>query len=205
MPVLGKTKKDVIQEFRTSEILDAARAVFALKGFANATVDDIADRAGIAKGTVYVYFPSKRDLFLAALRQGVLELHEQARKEIDAAPDAAAKIRAFVYARLAYCSGNRDFFRIYYTEFVTMQVRSSGARPEFQDLYEQQARLLESILHDGIRTGEFRWLDAPKAARLVYEVTRAAIAQHILEWPDESVEDTTDLVLDMIMKGIGCD
>jgi AcrR family transcriptional regulator len=204
VPVLGKTKKDVIQEFRTSEILAAARSEFASKGFANATVDGIADRAGIAKGTVYLYFPSKNELFLELLRQGILELHENARREINAALDARGKLRAFLHARIEYCSRNREFFRIYYTEFLRMQARTGRERPEFQDLYEEQARLLESIIETGIRSGQFRKLDVHKVSRLIYEVVRAAVAQHVLEWPSNETEETTALTLGIILGGIGC-
>jgi AcrR family transcriptional regulator len=204
VPLLGKTKRDVLQEFRTSEILAAARSEFALKGFSNATVDGIADRAGIAKGTVYLYFPSKTELFFALLRQGVLELHENALREITAAPDPRSKLRAFLHARLAYCSRNRDFFRIYYMEFLRTQARFTNQSPEFQDLYEEQARLIESILEAGIHSGQFRRVDVPMVARLTFEVVRAAVAQHVLERPDKAVEETTDITLDLILGGIGC-
>jgi AcrR family transcriptional regulator len=204
VPVLGKTKKDVLQEFRTSEILAAARSEFAAKGFANATVDGIAERAGIAKGTVYLYFPSKTDLFLALLRHGVLELHEDVRREMDAAAGAPAKLRAFLRARLSYCARNRDFFHIYYTEFLPLRTRMTGERPEFQDLYEQQARLLERVLRRGIRDGELREFDVAKIARLIYELIRAAVAQHVLERPEEAVDETTELTLDLVLRGIAC-
>ena len=68
MPVLGKSKKEVVTEFRTAELLEAARRVFAEKGFHEATVDDVAEEAGVAKGTVYLYYRSKRDLYWAALK-----------------------------------------------------------------------------------------------------------------------------------------
>ena len=55
-----KTKQQVVMEFRRQEILDAARTVFARKGFADGIVDDIAAEAGVAKGTIYLYFPSKK-------------------------------------------------------------------------------------------------------------------------------------------------
>lgn len=204
MPLAGRTKREVVQEFRTSEILAAARSEFALKGFADATVDGIADRAGIAKGTVYLYFPSKSDLFLALLRNGVIELHECARREIDRARDARGKLRAFLHARLDYCSQNRDFFRIYYTEYLRINARVAGDRPEFQDLYDQQRRLLESILEAGVRSGQFRPFDVHRVARLTYEVVRASVAQYVLERPDDGVDEMTDLTLDIILGGIGC-
>ena len=183
----------------------AARQVFALHGFATATVDEIAEVAGVAKGTVYLYFPSKRDLFLATMREGVEELHAEAQRTIDAAGTAAAKIRAFVGVRLGYCDRNRDFFRIYYTEFASLSVRSSGERPEFQDLYDQQAKLLENVLADGIRAGEIRACDPRTTARLIYDLTRSAIAQHVLD-PERprGVVESTDLICNLIWRGVGC-
>ena len=71
MSALKKTKQDVVSEFRSAEIVGVARKVFARKGFHDATVDEIAETAGLAKGTVYVYFRSKRSLYLA-LHQGIL-------------------------------------------------------------------------------------------------------------------------------------
>ena len=204
MSVLGKSKKEVLLEFRTSEILAAARSVFARHGFATATVDEIADAAGVAKGTVYLYFPSKRDLFLATLREGVEELHAESNREIEQARSAAGKIRAFIEVRLRYCERNRDFFRIYYNEFPSLPVRSSGDRPEFQDLYEEQAGLLEDVIRGGMECGEIRRCSARRVARLIYDLTRSAIAQHVLEGESNGVEDSTTLITELIWRGIGC-
>lgn len=204
MPVLGRTKKEVVQEFRTAEILEAARRVFARSGYNDTTVDQIAEVAGVAKGTVYLYFPSKGDLFRAALRSGLNELYERSLLEITAASTNAERVRAFIAARLRYCRENRDFFRIYYTEFANLKVRSSS-QPEFQDLYEQQVALLESLIAAGVQAGELRVLDTNKAAHLMFEYVRAAVAKHVLEWPDEPVETTISLVFDLMWKGIACE
>jgi hypothetical protein len=47
-------------------------------------------------------------------------------------------------------------------------------------------------------------VDSAKTARLIYEMIRAAVAQHILEWPDEAVDETTELTLDLVLRGIAC-
>ena len=205
MPVLGRTKKEVVQEFRTAEILEAARRVFARSGFNETTVDQIAEEAGVAKGTVYLYFSSKQEVFRAALRKGLAELHEQALLEITAANTNAERLQAFIGARLRYCNENRDFFRIYYTEFANLKVRSSTTQPEFQDLYDQQVALLKSLLDAGIRAGELRQLDTRKAAHLIYEYVRAAVAKHVLEWQDEPIESAISLVFDLVWRGIECE
>lgn len=205
MGILGRSKKEVLLEFRTSEILAAARQVFARHGFAQATVDEIADAAGLAKGTVYLYFPSKRDLFLAVLRDGIEALHGEAHREIERAESASGKIRAFVEVRLRYCDQNRDFFRIYYNEFSSLLVRSSGERPEFQDLYEEQAALLERIIEAGIARGELRPCNARRTARMIYDLTRSAIAHHVLDDPGgNGVPESTALIHEFIWRGIGC-
>lgn len=204
MQVLAKSRKEVLQEFRTGGILQAARAVFARNGYTSATIDEIAEAAGVAKGTVYLYFDSKRELFLATLREGVLELHAEVQRDIDSAASAAAKIRAFIHGRLHYCDRNRDFFRIYYTEFASLQVHASDESPAFQDLYNQQAALLESILRRGIRQGEIRSCNVPRTARLIYDLTRAAIARHVRDGKSNHIKESTNELCDFIWRGIQC-
>src|SRR5271165_1345139 len=81
---LAKTKHEIVTEFRSSEILEAATKVFSSKGFADTTVDEIADEAGIAKGTIYLYFRSKRDIYIAALKQGVRLANDAVRQKLAA-------------------------------------------------------------------------------------------------------------------------
>ncbi len=199
MAVAGKSKKDVLQEFRSTEILEAARHVFALRGYHAATIDQIATHAGVAKGTVYLYFDSKRDLFLASLREGVLALHAEVAAQLRASPTPKSQLQAFINARFHYFSRNRDFFRIYYTEFP--QLATVTGQPELQDLYEQQAQLLESVLADGIRSGHLRSCPVPSTARLVYDLIRSALAQHILNEPADNPHPEAT-VFNFIWKGI---
>jgi AcrR family transcriptional regulator len=62
-----KTKQQVVSEFRRTEIVDAARTVFARRGFAFGIMDEIAKEAGVAKGTLYLYFRSKTEIYKAVL------------------------------------------------------------------------------------------------------------------------------------------
>lgn len=66
------------KEARPGEIVDAARDEFVARGFSEARIDDIAARAGVSKGLVYVYFPSKEALFEAVIRSTVLPIVDQA-------------------------------------------------------------------------------------------------------------------------------
>jgi AcrR family transcriptional regulator len=118
VPLKGKTKRDVVCEFRNAEILEAARKVFAQKGFSEASVGDIAQQAGLAKGTLYLYYRSKHALYWAALQAGLVELSRNLKLRVEAEPAIADKIRTFIETKLLYFEENRDFFKIYYAEFA---------------------------------------------------------------------------------------
>src|ERR1043166_2791823 len=104
-----KTKKDVVTEFRTSGILEAARKIFAKKGFSDATVDDIAAAAGVAKGTVYLYYESKRDIYFAALKFGIEQMYSVLDEELRSVSTPEDKLRTLIGVKLAYFDDNRDF------------------------------------------------------------------------------------------------
>lgn len=204
MNLLGKTKKEVVTEFRCTEILEAAKQVFARKGFHDATMDDVAEEAGVAKGTLYLYFRSKREIFVEALRQGCIMLHEETCRRMDLAPTTAEKLRAFIETRMDYSDTNRPFFRLYYTEFSNLLASPSVVRPEFQDLYEQQAALLREVLADGIARGEIRSRNLPALTRVVFDTIRGAIAQRILGWSPQASREDADFVFEILWRGIGC-
>ena len=86
MAIPVRTKQEVVSEFRSGEILDAARKIFAEKGFAGTTMEEIAERSGLAKGTLYLYFPSKQDIYMATLKRGVAGVVEHAREVMAASP-----------------------------------------------------------------------------------------------------------------------
>src|SRR5262245_39213918 len=101
MSVAIKSKKDVVTEFRTAGILEAARKVFAKKGFHVATVDDVANAAGVAKGTVYLYYRSKQEVYLAALKFGIGQMYTVVLDEVNKVAGTEEKLRALIAAKLA--------------------------------------------------------------------------------------------------------
>ncbi|HVW08017.1 MAG TPA: TetR/AcrR family transcriptional regulator [Bryobacteraceae bacterium] len=197
MALAGKSKHDIVSEFRCAEILAAARKVFATKGFRDATVDDIAAEAGIAKGTVYLYYPSKKEMYLAALKQGLEELRQRTGAAMHAAAGAEAKLRAFVRTRMEYAEANRDFFRIYHSEFGNLNNDS-----EFQQLYLQQAKTLESVLHTAAKKGEIRRIRADFSAFLIYDMVKSVMIQRLLGRSTARLDDDIETLAELIWKGL---
>src|SRR4029453_14508682 len=111
------TKDEVVSAFRRDQILTAAHGVFASRGFKDATVGDIAEAAGIAKGTLYLYFKSKEDIYWAALNRGLDELHALTKSAIEPRARPREKLHAFIDTKVRFFDADREFFSIYFAEF----------------------------------------------------------------------------------------
>ena len=201
MPVLGRTKKDVLSEFRRSELLTAARAVFGKKGFHDASIDEIADLAEVAKGTVYLYYKSKKDLYMEALKFGVESLNKRMKERADEAADCQETLRILTETKISFFEENRDFFRIYYSELGKLPGHPS-AIPFVRDLYAEQAKVFEAVLRAGVRQREVRNLDVKKMALAIADLTRGVATQRLLgTWKTPLAEDV-DFIVNVIWKGI---
>ena len=117
------TKEKLVEQFRRSEILKAARYVFGKQGFSEATVDMIAEQAGIAKGTIYLYFRKKEELFLQALEERLKELHLGMLKILQGKAEPLKKIKELISFTFKYLDQDKDFFRIFHTSVIECYIR----------------------------------------------------------------------------------
>ncbi len=203
MTVAHPTKKEVVSEFRRSCILKAARKVFSRHGFDGATMDDVAEACSIAKGTLYLYFKSKRQIYLGVLKQDIHLMREELDRAIAAQPTASAKIRAFVTGRFDFCEQHRDFFRIYNSDISAIFISAHPLQKDLREFYLEQAALLTGIVRQGVCSGELRQVPPEAAAFAIYDMTRASIARHVLGLSHQSGAADAQALLDLIWKGIG--
>lgn len=200
-PTQRKTKQEMVAEFRVTEILDAARKVFARKGFAETTVDQIAEEAGVAKGTVYLYFPSKRDIYFAALREGAKRMSEILRRNIDAVSTVEQKLQAYFDTKLRYINENLDFFRILHAEFGTC-VHAAALDNEIGDLIRAQVQFIADVLRSGVASGELRPIAVDAVAWALSEMTRGVAVRRVLGWTQNPVEDDVAELTKLAWNGI---
>src|SRR5436190_2487211 len=142
MPVLGRTKKDVLSEFRRSELLTAARAIFGKKGFHDASIDEIAEAAEVAKGTVYLYYRSKKELYMEALRFGVEALNRELDAHAIGTGTCLETLRTLTEIKIVFFEENRDFFRIYFSELANLPAHPA-AIAMVRNLYAEQAKVCD--------------------------------------------------------------
>ena len=121
---MPKTREEALRDFRTDQILAPARQVIGSMGYQDTSIDRIAEAAGVARSTVYVYFEGKEDLLNQCLAENRMALSERVRDSVEAADGLVARLEAFLEAILDYVGEYQGFFR------AIMRVR--GLDPFFQ-------------------------------------------------------------------------
>ena len=156
-----------LPEERPRQILEAAREVFGEHGLAASRLDDIAKRAGLSKGTIYLYFPNKEELFREMVRQMVVSQIEQGEQSLSAMNGTATDVLSqFLggYWRFIRSSQFAPLFRLIHAEIHSFP---DLARFYAEEVIARVHRLIGSIITRGIETGEFRRLDPVVAARMI--------------------------------------
>ena len=143
-------------EDRPREICAAALAVFAEKGFAAAKLDEIARRAGVSKGTLYLYFKDKEDLFRAVVRDNVSPNIDSVRDAILAADLPFAQLAPMFLARLSAVAGSMPLGAV-----IKMVIGESGNFPELARVWHDQVvgkalAVLVALIEKAQAKGEVR-------------------------------------------------
>ena len=111
-----EAKQAMLRNFMETTIAQAAKAVFAERGYTRATLEDIAQRAGMSKATIYIYYKNKDDLFLQVVEE-LVNATTAATAHAAAMPKAPLeKLADIVREKMTFYEQERDFFRIYLNE-----------------------------------------------------------------------------------------
>lgn len=193
--------RDIVAEFRRESILEAARTVFARHGFENATVQLIARAAGLAKGTLYLYYPSKSAIYSAAVVEGLRDLAQESARVLASGGDIQQLLRDFFMTRLRYFEERADFFRIYSVELGNLGRAAAHIRHEYTRLYGLQVESLALALEAAMRSGRVRDVDVRTIATVALDLSHALVVRH-LRGVTKRPETEVDAVLDLLWKGI---
>ncbi|QGZ39931.1 TetR family transcriptional regulator [Pseudoduganella flava] len=149
------------KDARPQELLAAALDLFVDRGYAATRLEDVARRAGVSKGTLYLYFENKQELFKAVVRENVVQVIGQAESDMAAAEDASCTELL------------RTMLRRWWTELASTRasglakliIMEAGNFPEIAQFYNDEVisrgqALIASILRRGMERGEFVTVDA---------------------------------------------
>jgi AcrR family transcriptional regulator len=196
------------KEARPQELLDAALALFVEKGFAAARSEEVATRAGVSKGTLYLYFPSKEELFKAVVRQNLSTLIAEGQEMVHTFEGSTSELLTCLmgawWQRVAHTPASGIF-----------KVMMSEARnfPDLAAFYVEEVvrpaeRLLGSALERGVQRGEFRALPAMDVVHvLIAPVLFLAMHKHSLgacglQHTDVDADSFIDTMMQLVLRGL---
>lgn len=195
----GRPKNKQLTARRSDEILDVAGRIFAQHGYPGTDVQVVADEVGIGKGTVYRYFPTKRDLFLAAVDRGMRGL--QAR--IDAATakvdDPLERIKEAVRAYLAYFDANPEFVELFIQERAEFKDRKKPTYFEHRDV---NIGRWEELLCDLMSCGRVRDMPVRRVTDVVGDLLYGTMFTNHFARRRRSFERQARDILDVVFHGI---
>jgi AcrR family transcriptional regulator len=157
--ILGITeRKEREKTYRREEILDAAQKVFFEKGLAAATMDEIAEAAELSKGTLYLYYKCKEDLYLGVMMRGIQILHDRIVDVIARNQPVPLALEHLAQVYFDFFNTHRNYFRMLH--FLQMPQWHKQATEEMQTncrtLNHQTWELVIDLLRRGIREGTVR-------------------------------------------------
>ena len=179
-------RKRRITEQRRTQIFDAALDLFSRVGFAQATTHDIAQGAGVAEGTIYNYFQSKRDLLVSLASSQILSETFQGLPERAAEIDFATLLSSLMEHRLTLGFDRGDTLAVLFSEIH----RDPELRAQFVEQVTQPAlTLVEARLESRIASGELRPMDVAVVARAIVGMIMGFVFLYKLEGEKSPIEE----------------
>ena len=200
--------KIVDKQAKKYEILTAAMRVFAQKGVVQTRMSDIAEAAGIGKGTIYEYFRSKEDIFAETYRQVFEGTEQQVMAIISADLDPETKLRKLMTTTVDGFLGDGGEFAGIMMAFWSEAVRNKDDRIidiiNLQQIYADYRRMISAILDEGVLTGAFQVSDTFMTASVLIGAMDGILLQCIMDpdifTPTQAVEALLESYLNGIKK-----
>lgn len=197
-------RKEREKEERRTEILKAAEKVFFEKGLAQATMDEIAERAELSKGTLYLYYGSKEDLYLGVECRGKQILKEMFEKAASTGQGAIERLQNFGHAYFEFYQRHRDYFRMFaFSENNQLHSQVSQQMLEECSASGQKiGQVMSEVIQDGIKEGVFRQELDPFEMTIILWLTSKGIIDGFEHWGEcrKNLKDFSELNLQKVLN-----
>ncbi len=187
---LKKKERYILQKRQI--IIDAALKVFAVKGFANSKISDIAKEAKVADGTIYIYFKKKDDIIISLFENKMGEFNKLLKEKIETENNPLDKLKTFIKIHLKTLSRNREL-----AEIFTIELRQSA---KFMENYQNTelkdyAKILIEIINSGKKENYFK-TEIPTS--VIWQFIFGILDQIVLTWVRK--ENSTEKNLQNMIK-----
>jgi AcrR family transcriptional regulator len=181
---------------KRGRILAAGLSLFAHQPYQEVTMDSVAKLAGVAKGTLYLYFDSKEALYLGILSDGLEKAVQH--YAVDAQADIAQRLRAAIAASIHFYERHRDFLQLLATE----EPRMAAARSRLVEGFRQRGfDYFSSLIEEGMEQGIFRRTDSRMATFAILGAIRSVLLYYSGREAPELSRDLSQMILEGLMNG----
>lgn len=195
---MATSHQEAVAADKRVAILEAAQGVFAERGFHEATVEEIAERAGIGKGTVYLYFESKKDLLVSLVVQKLSELEERVATGIDGLDRPNDVLRRLVDVFVDFHVRNRDFLTFLLGNLGSL---GEGLEQRTREVRERLAERVSAVLQQhGRLTGQY--LDSDLVAHAFLGLVNVVALRWLCARSDLSREQVVEQAVLMCQAGL---
>lgn len=184
---------------RRDEILTAAARAFAGAGFHGLDVEALAAHLGVGKGTIYRQFPTKRDLFLAAVDRAVSGMHEAVCAARESVTEPLAKIEAATSAYLAYCDAHPEMVELLILERAVFKDRK---KPTYFEHREVSLDRWRQRFRELIRAGRVRNMSPAQITDVISNLLYGTMFTNFFAGRTKSFEQQAREILDVVFNGI---
>jgi len=195
----GRPKNKQLSARRREEILDVAAKIFGERGYPNADVQIVADQLGVGKGTVYRYFPTKRELFLAAVDRGMQRLSGQVQAATDGIQDALERIAQAVHAYLTFFDVNPEFVELLVQERAAFKDRK---KPTYFEHRDANLGPWQELLRGLVAQGRVRDAPVQRITDVLGDLLYGTMFTNYFAGRRKSFEQQAQDVLDIVFRGI---
>lgn len=194
-PVLTEKKRN-----KYVRILESALQVFAEKGFHRARISDVAKRAGVADGTVYLYFKNKHDLLIKTFEEIMEVILEKVMEILSSNLSPSDKMREIVRTHYELALTHPHI-----VEVITFELRQSHKfMKEYENRkFKEYLRLISEVIKEGQERGEFSREITPRvASRAIFGMLHETMLQWVAGGKKKDLDEISNTVLQMVIKAI---
>ncbi|MFO8062255.1 MAG: TetR/AcrR family transcriptional regulator [bacterium] len=189
---------------KKERILQATLKELAENGFEKTRVKDIADKAGVGKGTLYLYFEDKADLYLSSMEYMMTEWLKYADDAVNADGDALFKLNNYFDITVNGLISNRSFAKLLMRELpgFLIKVKKDNKKGPMK-MYNKRSRQLSQIIEEGKREGIFRDIDSDIAVNIIIGSLNTFMMQYIImseKFSETKYERYKKFIIDMLKK-----
>src|SRR5262245_45838205 len=195
----GRPADSSLRARRKEEILEAAARLFAEHGYSDTETQLLADRLGVGKGTLYRYFRTKRELFLAAVDRVMRRLSQEVDDSMAGVDDPLDGIARAVRACLAFCAAHPEFVELLIQERAQFKDRKKPTYFEHRDAHVGRWNELYRRL---IAEGRVRDVPPERITDVISDLLYGTMFTNYFAGPRKPSEDQAADILDIVFHGI---